>query len=62
MGFWIAALGVAVVLFALAWWTSGRSKPLDGRFGRPLTPRQTLRLDATKYGTHEQKGINNPYG
>jgi hypothetical protein len=26
--FWLVAAGVVVVLGALAWWTSGRSKPL----------------------------------
>lgn len=59
MGFWIATLAVAVVLFALAWWSSGRSKALDRKPGNPLTPSQTLRLDATKHGVHGQKGINN---
>jgi hypothetical protein len=33
MTFWIVAGAVCVVLFALAWWTSGRSKrsAIDGR-------------------------------
>ncbi|CAI9414580.1 hypothetical protein [Nocardioides sp. T2.26MG-1] len=29
--FWIIVLAVAVVLFALAWWSSGRSKRIAGR-------------------------------
>lgn len=62
MGFWFVSLGVAIVLFALAWWSSGRSKPLSRRSGSPSNPSQTLRLDATKHGVHQQKGINNRFG
>ena len=29
--FWLVAAAVIVVLFALAWWTSGRAKPMGKR-------------------------------
>jgi hypothetical protein len=31
MLFWLIAGAVALVLFALSWWTSGRAKGLPGR-------------------------------
>lgn len=31
MVFWLILLAVAVVLFALAWWSSGRTKRIVGR-------------------------------
>jgi hypothetical protein len=31
MMFWLLAAAVVVVLFALAWWSSGRSKPMGKR-------------------------------
>ena len=60
MDTWIRVTLVCVgglALFALAWWSSGRSKALDGEPGNPLTPRQTLRLDATKGGVNADKGL-----
>ena len=36
MTFWIVAGGVCVVLFAIAWWTSGRSK------GKAIDPHRAL--------------------
>lgn len=59
MDTWLWATLVCVgglALCALAWWSSGRSKALDGEPGNPLTSSQTLRLDATKYGAHADKG------
>jgi hypothetical protein len=54
---WVILIGAgALALFALAWWSSGRSKGLGRGPQNPLTPGQTLRLDATKYGTNMQKG------
>lgn len=38
--FWLIAGVVALVLFALAWWTSGRAK---GRPGRPDAAAETNR-------------------
>jgi hypothetical protein len=39
MMFWLIAGAVALVLFALAWWTSGRAK------GRPGTPNPGAETD-----------------
>lgn len=56
---WITLAGTGgLALFALAWWSSGRSKAPDGEPGNPLTPSQTLRLDATKHGAQTLKGNN----
>ena len=50
MGFWIVAGVVCVVLFALAWWTSGRSKrsAVDGR-------RALIQSDA--YARSQENGV-----
>ena len=39
MMFWLIAAAVALVLFALAWWTSGRAR--DGPGLRTPVPRPT---------------------
>ncbi len=49
MVFWVIVCAAALVLFALAWWTSGRAKPATG-YQRKLTDteRQALAGNGTR--------------
>lgn len=57
MGFWIATLGVAVVLFALAWWTSGRARPRGRGPENSMTARQ---LEGSVMNIHNQRHGHGP--
>jgi Flp pilus assembly protein TadB len=51
MIFWLVVLAVGAVLFALAWWSSGRSKH---RIGRP-----DARAEANRGWATHQNGVHN---
>jgi hypothetical protein len=57
MGFWIATLAVAVVLFALAWWTSGRARPRGRGPESSMTARQ---LEGSVMNIHQQRHGQGP--
>jgi hypothetical protein len=60
MTFWIVAGAVGVVLFALAWWTSGRSK---GRGSRMNGAHEYAKGMGTAQGmTHNPPGENTAGG
>ena len=51
----------AVVLFALAWWSSGRSKPLARGPESSLTPEQVERMNLLALRNHSGS-MGGPYG
>jgi len=57
MWFWLIALGVAVVLFALVWWSSGRAK---GKLGRPSPDGEVARGQATNQALINREGAGGP--
>ncbi|WP_296606102.1 hypothetical protein [Nocardioides sp.] len=58
--FWLIVLAVAVVLFGLAWWSSGRAK---GRPGRPDAGAESARGRATNQAMiHRDSGFSGPGG
>jgi hypothetical protein len=46
---WLIAAAVAVAVFALVWWTSGKARPLPRRRGEPL-PEPTDEVGAVQKG------------
>ena len=50
MTFWIVAGVVGVALFALAWWTSGRSK------GKAIDPHDTL-IQSDAYARSQENSV-----
>ncbi len=60
MMFWLIVLAVALVLFALAWWSGGRAK---GRPGRPDAGAEAPRGRATNQAIiHRDGGFSGPVG
>lgn len=59
MVFWLIVLAVAVVLFALAWWSSGRAK---GRPGRPDAGAESNRGWATNQAVINRQGTHGTGG
>ena len=59
MWFWLIALALAAVLFALAWWSSGRAK---GRPGRPSAQGELARGQATNQAMINRDSIGGGMG
>lgn len=60
MMFWLIVLAAAAVLFALSWWTSGRTKRVAGR---PAAAAELDRGWATNQAmVHRDGGFGGPVG
>ena len=57
MWFWIIGAAVVVVLFALAWWTSGRARP---GVPKPSSAAETARGQATSQAVVHREGQSGP--
>lgn len=57
--FWINATVVFAVLFALAWWSSGKTRPLGRRTARAFSPaerQKQVESEAKRRGGHTGVG------
>ena len=56
--FWIVIAAVAVALLALAWWRSGKARPLAGRSNRSLSSAELeARMRADQHRNGSPPGI-----